>query len=92
MVLLLAPFALLNRLSEEVFDLAVDAPQFGLRPAFQFGPELRINTKQKGLSNHEPDLSVVECACVQHGMDLGLTAQNNHEIADHGSLALVVEH
>ncbi len=45
MVLSLAPFALLNRLSEEVFDLAVDAPQFGLRPAFQLGPELRINAK-----------------------------------------------
>ena len=45
MALSLAPFALLNRLSQEVFDLAVDAPQFGLRPAFQFGPELRINAK-----------------------------------------------
>jgi len=45
MVLCLAPFALLNCLSEEVFDLAVHAPQFGLRPAFQFGPELRINAK-----------------------------------------------
>ncbi len=74
MVLSLAPFALLNRLSEEVFDLAVDAPQFGLRPAFQLGPELRINTKEKRLSIHKPGRSGVECAGVQHGMDLGLTA------------------
>jgi len=44
-VLPLASFAFLNRLSEEVFDLAVDAAQFVLRPGFQFSPELRINTK-----------------------------------------------
>jgi hypothetical protein len=88
----LASFTFLNRLPEEVLDLAVDTTQFVLRPGFQFNPERGINTKQKGLSIHEPDLSVVECAGVQHRMNLGFTAEHNHEIADHGSLALVVEH
>jgi hypothetical protein len=88
----LASHAFLNRLPEEVFDLAVDTTQFVLCPGFQFSPELGINTKQKGFSFHEPDLSVVECAGVQHGMNLGFTAEHNHEIADHGSLALVVKH
>jgi hypothetical protein len=88
----LASFVFLNRLPEEIFDLAVDTTQFVLRPGFQFSPELGINTKQKGLSIHAPDLSVVECAGVQHRMNLGFTAEHNHEIADHSGLALVVKH
>jgi hypothetical protein len=88
----LASYTFLNRLPEEVFDLAVDTTQFVLRPGFQFSPELGINTKQKGFSLHGPDLSVVERAGVQHRMSLGFTAEHNHEIADHGSLALVVKH
>jgi hypothetical protein len=45
MVLPLASFAFLNRLSEEVFDLAVDAAQFVLSPGFELSPELGIDTK-----------------------------------------------
>ena len=40
-------FTLEHRLFEQVFDLAIDATQFLLRPGFQFGPERRINPQQK---------------------------------------------
>ena len=38
-------FTFLYSLSKEIFDLAINAAQFVLRPGFQFGPELRVNTK-----------------------------------------------
>jgi hypothetical protein len=34
--LTLSSFAFLNRLSEKVFDLAIDAAQFILRPGLEF--------------------------------------------------------
>jgi len=90
----LSPFppAFLDGLSQKVFDLAVDTAQFVLRPGFQFGPELRIDSKQKGLASHEPSRSGVECAGIDHGMDFGFTAQHDHEIADHGGFALIVKY
>jgi hypothetical protein len=39
------PPTFLYRLSKEIFDLTINAAQFVLRPGFQFGPELRVNTK-----------------------------------------------
>ena len=39
------PFTFLYSLSKEIFDLTINAAQFVLRPGFQFGPELRVNTK-----------------------------------------------
>ena len=38
-----AAFALLHGLAQEVFDLAVHAAQFILRPGFQFAPEHWVN-------------------------------------------------
>ncbi len=43
----LPAFAPMNCLAQEVFDLAVDAPQFVLRPGFQISPERRIDAQQK---------------------------------------------
>jgi hypothetical protein len=37
----------MNCLPEQVFDLAVDAPQFVLRPGFQIRPERRIDAQEK---------------------------------------------
>jgi len=39
----LASFALLDCLPQQVFNLAVDAAQFVLRPGFEFRPERRID-------------------------------------------------
>jgi len=86
-----SPPAFLDCLSQKVFDLAVDAAQFVLRPGFQFGPELRIDSKQKSLAPHEPSRSGVECAGINHRMDFGFTAQHGHEIANHGGFALIVK-
>ena len=48
-------FPLLNRLAQHVLDLTVDAAQLVLRPGFELGPEIRVDTKKKGLSvSHFP--------------------------------------
>jgi hypothetical protein len=88
----LAPFALLNSLSKKIFDLAVDAAQFVLCPGLKIGPEFGVNSKQKWFSSHRPDLSAVKRAGIKHGMNFGFTTEHDHKIADHGGLALVVEH
>jgi hypothetical protein len=36
-------------LPQEIFDLAIDAPQVVLRPPLQLGPEITVNAKEKGL-------------------------------------------
>jgi hypothetical protein len=81
-VLPLAPFSFLYRLSKEIFDLTINAAQFVLRPGFQFGQELRVDTKQKRLSVHQPFRSVVQRASIQHWMGFGLTAEHDHKLAD----------
>jgi len=43
-------FAFGHGLFEHIFDLAVDAAQFALRPGLQFGPERWINSQQEGFS------------------------------------------
>jgi hypothetical protein len=44
-LLCFAPFAFLDGLAEEVFNLAVDAAQFVLSPGFEFNPELWIDAQ-----------------------------------------------
>jgi hypothetical protein len=88
----LVSFAFLDSLAEEVFDLTVDTAQFVLRPGLHFGPERRIDAQKKGFSFHQPCRLVVQRAGVYHGMNLGFTAEHDHEIADHRGFALVVEH
>jgi hypothetical protein len=90
-VLFLAAFAFLDCLSEDVFDLTVQAAQFVLRPGFQFSQELTVSTKQKGLSAHQTDQLAVERTCVQHRMDFRFAAKHNHKIADHSGLTLIVK-
>jgi hypothetical protein len=46
------PFAFLYHLSKEIFDLTINAAQFVLRPGFQFGPELRVNTIEHWTPSH----------------------------------------
>src|SRR5438445_6345570 len=88
----LASLAFLDGLAEEIFNLTVDAAQFVLRPGFELRPERRIDAQKKGFSFHHPYRSVVQLAGVDHRMHLGFPAEDNHEIADHGGFALVVEH
>ena len=87
----LAASALLHGLAEKVFDLTVDAAQLVLRPGFELGPERRIDAQKKGLSFHHPCQSVIQRAGVDYGAHFGFAAKDNHEIADHGGFALVVE-
>jgi hypothetical protein len=43
----LRSFPFLNRLAQQVLDLTVDAAQLVLRPGFELGPEIRVDTKKK---------------------------------------------
>ena len=80
----------LDRLFEQVFDLAVHAAEFGLRPGFQLSPERRIHPQQEALAFGHVNLGV-ERAGVHNGMHLRFAAEHDHEVADHRSLALVIE-
>ncbi len=85
------PFALEHCLFEQVFDLAVDAAEFVLRPGLQIGPESGINPQQERFAGGHASGLRVEGAGVDHRMHLSLAAEHHHQIADHRRAAFVVQ-
>jgi hypothetical protein len=78
-------------LPQEILDLTIDTPQVVLGPALQLGPEITVNAKEKGLPFTHVAPSCVERSRIDHGVNFGFAAKDNHEIAHHGRAALVVE-
>ena len=50
-------------LAQKVLDLAVDAPQLGLCPTLEFGPQGGIDTQKEWLSFRHDPLRCRGCPC-----------------------------
>ena len=83
-------FAFLNGLFEDVLDLAVHAAEFSLRPSLKLSPERRVHPEQETLALGHANLDV-ERAGVDDRVNLGFTAEHDHQVADHRRLAVVIK-
>ena len=79
-----------HRLPQQIFNLAVHAAEIILRPGFEIAPERRIHPQEE-TSAFRHKRSGVERPRVDHRMGLGLTAQHDHQVADHGGFAFVIQ-
>jgi len=76
--------------AQRELDLGVHAAQLVLGPGFEFLPERGIDAHQERFALlHAGVPSAVERSGVDDGVDLGLAAEDDHEVADHGGAALV---